>query len=244
MRVQLCGPTVIERGPERLESGLPGRQGRMLFAYLVLNRHRLTSRDELVEAVWPRELPAATDAGLNALLSKLRKLLGPDALEGRSSIRLRLGEARIDLEVAVEAAARAESQVALKAWKLAWGPALAALFTAEREFLPGEDAPWIDEQRRVLAELRLRALEAYALPRHWGVGETELTAAARAARQLVRLAPLRESGYQLLMEALARQGNAAEALRVYSEICTVLRDELGASPCAATQAVYAEILRA
>jgi len=242
-RIQLCGPTVIEWGGERLERRLPGRQGRLLFAYLVLNRHRLAGRDELVEALWPRRLPSATETGLNALISKLRRILGSGFVDGRSSLRLRLGEdAWVDVEAAEQAAHRAESQVALGGWKRAWSPSLVALFVAEREFLPGEDAPWIDEQRGQLAEVRLRALEAYAAAA-LGIGGTELPAAVRAGRQLVRLAPLRESGHQVLMRALASQGNAAEALRVYTELCEVLRDELGVSPCAATQAVYGQLLR-
>jgi DNA-binding SARP family transcriptional activator len=242
-RIQLCGPTVIERDGDRLEGRLPGRQGRLLFAYLVLNRHRLSSRDELVEAIWPHELPSATETGLNALISKLRKILGPGVLAGRSELRLLLGEdARIDVEVAAEAVHRAESQVALDGWKRAWGPSLVALFIAEREFLPGEDAPWISQQRHHLADVRLRALEAYAAAA-LGTGGTELPAAVRASRQLVRLVPLRESGYQLLMRALASQGNVAEALRVYTNLCDVLRDELGVSPCATSQAVYNHLLQ-
>ncbi len=226
-RIQLCGPTVIERAGERLEGRLPGRQGRLLFAYLVLNRHRLTGRDELVEALWPHELPSASEAGLNALISKLRKVLGPGVIDGRSSLRLR----------------RAESRVALGEWKRAWGPSLVALFVAEREFLPGEDATWIDEQRRQMKEVRIRALEAYAAAT-LGTGGTELPAAVRAGRQLVRLVPLRESGYRLLMQALASQGNVAEALLVYANLREVLRDELGVSPCATTQVVYHQLLRA
>jgi SARP family transcriptional regulator, regulator of embCAB operon len=242
-RIQLCGPTVIERGRERLDSLLPGRQGRLLFAYLVLNRHRLTSRDELVEALWPRQLPSASEVGLNALISKLRRILGPGVLDGRSSLRLRLGDdARVDVEVAREAVHRAESQVALGEWKRGWGPSLVALFIAEREFLPGEDAPWVEDQRLRLADIRLLALEAYAAAA-LGTGGTELPAAVRAGRQLVRLVPLRETGYQVLMRALACQGNVAEALRVYNNLCDVLRDELGVSPCATTQAVYDHLLR-
>jgi pentatricopeptide repeat protein len=118
-----------------------------------------------------------------------------------------------------------------------------ALFVAEREFLPGEDAPWVDEQRDHLADVRLRATEAYAAAAI-GTGGTELPAAVRAGRRLVRLAPLRESGYQILMRALADQGNVAEAFRVYADLSAVLRDELGVSPCASSQAVYDELLRA
>ncbi len=243
-RIQLCGPIVIERDSERLDSRLPGRQGRLLFAYLVINRRRPASRDELAAAIWPREPPSAADTGLNALISKLRKILGPGVIDGRASLRLQLGEdTQIDVEVAAEAVHRAESQVALGRWKLAWGPSLVAMFIAEREFLPGENAPWIDEQRYCLTEIRLRALETYAVAA-LGIGGTELPAAVRAGRQLVRLVPLRESGYQVLMRALACQGNVAEALSVYADLREVLRDELGVSPCATTQAVYDHLLRA
>ncbi len=76
---------------------------------------------------------------------------------------------------------------------------------AERDFLPGEDAPWIDEIRDQLTELRLRALECYAAA-GLGLGGTELAAAVRAGRQLPALAPLRESGYRYLMHALAAAG--------------------------------------
>ena len=242
-RIQLCGPTVIELAGERLEQHLPGRQGRLLFAYLVLKRHRPVGRDELIEAIWPEHRPSAADAGLNALISKLRKLLGTGVLDGRASLRLHLDKnALVDIEVATEAVHRGESQVALRDYKRAWGPSLAALFIAEREFLPGEDTPWIDEQRHTLAEIRLRALETYAAAA-LGTGGTELPAAVRASRLLIRLVPLRESGYQLLMQALAAQGNVAEALRVYTHLNDTLREELGVTPSATTQAVYNELLR-
>lgn len=233
---------MIEWRGERLEGRLPGRQGRLLFAYLVLNRHRLVSRDELIEALWPRESPAATQAGLNALLSKLRRTLGPGVIEGRSTLRLHLGtNSVVDVEEAVAAAHRAESRVALSEWTQAWGPSLVALFTAEREFLPGEDLPWVNDQRVQLADVRLRALEAYAAAA-LGTGGTELPAAVRAGRKLVRLVPLRETGYQILMRALAEQGNVAEALIVYSDLCAVLRDELGVYPSHSTQAIYQRLL--
>jgi SARP family transcriptional regulator, regulator of embCAB operon len=243
-RIQLCGPTVVERDGDRLDGRLPGRQGRLLFAYLVLNRHRLTGRDELAGAIWPQQLPAAAEAGLNSLISKLRKILGAGIINGRAALRLQLGEdVRVDVEAAAEAAHRAESQVALGHWTRAWGPSLTAVFIAEREFLPGEDAPWIGEQRQHLADIRLRALEAYAVAA-LGIGSTELPAAVRAGRQLVSLAPLRESGYQVLMRALASQGNVAEALHVHARLREILRDELGISPCAVTQAVYDQLLEA
>lgn len=241
-RVQLCGTTVVEKDGVRWEARLPGRQGRLLFAYLVLHRHRSCSRQELAQSLWGDELPNASEAGLNALVSKLRKSLWDGAVEGRQSLRAQLGpDAWVDVEAAEQAVHRAESRVAQQDWHGAWGSSLAALFIAERELLPDDEAAWIDEQRSRLWDIRLRSLEAYALAA-LGTGGTELPAAVRAGRRLVRLVPLRETGYQVLMRALARQGNVAEALRVHADLCRVLRDELGVSPSASTQVVYESLL--
>jgi len=242
LRIHLCGPLVIEREGRRLDRELPGRQGELVFAYLACNRHRPVHRSELVDAIWP-EPPAAADGALNALVSKLRRVLGAGAVDGRSTLQLRVENAWVDLESAAEAVHRAESAVAVGDWGRAWGPSLAALFTAQREFLPGHDRPWVDQERARLADIHLRALEAYGSC-CVEIGGTELAAGVRAGRELVRLAPLRESGYQLLMRALASQGNVAEASRVYTDLCATLRDELGVPPCAATRSVHDRILTA
>jgi DNA-binding SARP family transcriptional activator len=242
-RIQLCGALVIERDGRRCEARLPGRQGRLLFAYLALHRHRACSREELTTALWGVHASPAGDAGLNPLISKLRRGLGPDAVQGRTSLRLVLHpDAWVDVEVAEKAVHTAESRVALGNWPRAWGPALSALFISERVFLPGDEAEWIEERRAWLADIRVRALEAYAAS-GLGTGGTELAAAVRAGRLLIRLVPLREHGYQLLMEALAAQGNVAEALLVHATLCRLLRDELGVSPSAATRAVHEALLR-
>ena len=60
----------------------------------------------------------------------------------------------------------------------------------------------------------------------------------------MRLAPLRESGYQVLMRALDAQGNAADALPVYASLRDALRQELGVAPSAQAQAVYKQLNRA
>jgi DNA-binding SARP family transcriptional activator len=241
VRIQICGALVVECDGQRVDALLPGRQGRLLFTYLVVNRHRLIPRDEMAEALWREPDPDAVDARLNPLLSKLRKVFGPGTVEGRSTLRLCLPDAWVDLEAASDAVHRAESAIAQQDWAQAWGPALTALFVAERDILPGEDAPWIDEIRNQLTELRLRALECYAAT-GIGLGGTETAAAVRAARQLTRLAPLRESGYRYLMRALAAQDNLAEALDVYGRLSECLRDQLGVSPSQATRELYEELL--
>ena len=127
-------------------------------------------------------------------------------------------------------------------WHRAWAPARAALHTAERGFLEGHDAPWIDETRRSLDDIRMRALECVAEAGH-GLGGPEMAATERAGRALIKASPLRESGYLHLMRVLAARDNVAKALLVYDRLRCGLRDELGIPPGPRAQALHAELLR-
>ncbi len=241
MRIQICGSIVVEADGQRLEGALPSRQGRVLFAYLVHQRARAVPRSEIIEALWPDGGPEDRDGALNALLSRLRRALGSECVESRGNVRLVLPDASVDLEEADDAIHRAESAVVLEQWERAWAASLVAMVTVQRGFLPGEDAPWVDQVRRHLDGVELRALEAYGAAA-LGLGGTELAAARRAGSALVERAPLRESGYRLLMRALAAEDNQAEALRVYERLRCVLRDELGISPSSSSQQLYEDLL--
>jgi DNA-binding SARP family transcriptional activator len=92
-----------------------------------------------------------------------------------------------------------------------------------------------------LADVDARALESYATA-CLELGGAEGPAAERAARQLIELAPLRETGHLLLMRALAARGNVAEALTAYQILRTMLREELGVSPGPAIQEAYSRLL--
>ncbi|HEY0415124.1 MAG TPA: BTAD domain-containing putative transcriptional regulator [Gaiellaceae bacterium] len=231
-KVQLCGRFVVELDDRRVEAALPGRQGRLLLAYLVLHRARPVARDELVEALW-RD---GRNGGLAPLLSKLRRVVPFDGL------RPDLPGLRVDVEDAAAAVHRAESALALGRAAAAWAPAQIAMEISARPFLAGEEGAWVDAERRRLADVHVRALEAYAAAT-LGIGGTELAAAVRAGRSLVELEPYRESGHRLLMEALDRQGNTAEALIVYETLRRRLSGDLGVTPSAQTLELHRRLLR-
>jgi pentatricopeptide repeat protein len=123
----------------------------------------------------------------------------------------------------------------------AWGPAGIAYHVATRPFLTGLEAAWIDQWRRRLEEVRLRGLECFAAA-GLGLGGPALAQAEERARMLTELAPYRESGHRILMEALARRGNVAEALRAYERLRVLLREELGIAPSPTVQAVHRRLL--
>src|SRR3954449_3540233 len=243
-RIELCGRLLVEIDGEGLQGALPGRQGRLLFAYLVLNRDRPVRRDELVDALWSENgHPDSAEALLRPPLSRLRKALGPGRLEGRTELALVLpDDAWIDWEVAHAALARTREALGAGDHAAAWQAAGEAAEIASVGLLPGLEADWIDERRRELADLRVEALEAAAVAGA-ALGGAHLAAAERAARTAVEAAPFRESARAALMEVLRAGGNVAEALRAYEDLRVVLRDELGTTPGARVVALHDRLLR-
>jgi len=240
-RIQLCGRLVIELDGRRVEDALPGRQGRLLFGYLAAERLRASRRETLIELLWPGKAPDSCAASLRPLISRLRQILG-DALTGRSELRLVLPSgARVDIDRAALYLHDAESAVSLHRWEDAWMPAQIGWSITSREFLAGCDGDWVQERRRRLEVDHLRALQCIAAAGlHLGHGE--LPDAERAARSLIELAPYRESGYRLLMQALEIQGEVAEALLVYDRLRRVLREELGLAPGQEVQEIAERLL--
>jgi DNA-binding SARP family transcriptional activator len=138
-RIQVCGHLVVRIDGENVEAALPGRQGRLLLAYLVLNRDRPVRRDELIAALWGDDARVdAGDALLRPPLSRLRKALGAGRIDGRSEIALVLPDgAEVDWETAH--AALAATRAALRAGdhRTAYAEAQAAVDVANRGLLPG-----------------------------------------------------------------------------------------------------------
>lgn len=235
-RIQLCGRLVARIDGRRIEHELPGRQGRLAFAYLAAHRHRPVTREELIEALWDS---AGGSDRLSPVLSKLR---GVVPVEGRGDVRLVLPEgAWVDLEAASEGLHRAESAVARGDWRGAWGPGRVAQHVSARVFLPGEEGAWIDEQRRRLEQIHLRSLELVG-DACLRIGGGELATAERAVRSATALSPYSESAHRLLMQVLAARGNPAEALLVYDGLRVRLREELRTAPSEVTQALHRQLL--
>lgn len=241
-RVQVCGPLRVVTEGRDVSASLPCGQAGVLLTYLVVTRVRPTERDHLPAVLWGDAPPAAAHRVVAALLSRLRAVLGSEVLPPRGEPQLRLPEpARIDLELAHTAAHRADAAIAAGDWRSAWTAARIALYTAKRDFLPAVDLEWAAAERDELRDIRWRAWEAIG-ECGLGLGGAELVSSRRAGRALIREDPLRESGYRLAMRVALRQGNPAEALRIYESLRSRLADELGVDPGPHSRALFDEVL--
>ena len=243
-RIQLCGRLSVEIKGEQRADLLRGKQVPLLLAYLLLNRTRYVGREELIGALWPNQAPRSQDAALRTLLSRLRSAVGPQSLTGKNELLLTLPEpVWIDMEAAAVEVQRAEDTLDGGDARGAWALAQVPLNIASRGLLPGAQAAWLESRRRELEDIRRRALEVIGRA-GLSLGGSQLASVERAARNLIDAEPYRESGYVLLMQSLDAQGNVAEGLRVFDQLRTLLRNELGTNPSPETMAVHERLLRA
>lgn len=248
LRMHLTGRISVI-GPDGTldEEDLPGRQGRLLLAFLTLNGRHPVSRDSLAEVVWAGTPPTAWEPLLKSSVSRIRSALrriGADALLAGSggTYQLRLPhDAWVDLEAGVRAVDRAEAALRRQDVGQAWAEAAVASAITRRPFLPHEDAAWIDECRERLRSGRIRALDVLA--EAW-LARGDTAQALEAAVESTGLAPLRESSWRLQMRAHVAAGNHAEALRTFRECAVLLDRELGVGPAAETQELHGRIRRA
>jgi len=249
VKVFLAGRVAVEANGVLIdEERLPGRQGRLVFAYLVAEEGRPIPHDELAEAVWGDVPPATWEKALSVVVSKLRALLAQHGVDGGNVLTGAFGCYRLNLpqgtwvDIVAAADAAREAEAALAADDLDQAKALAARAAsiARRPFLPGEEGEWVEAKRRELADVLRRALGGLSDACLRSGDDAE---AAKWAEESIALEPYRDAGYRRLMAAHAAAGNRAEALRVYERCRRLLADELGAYPSPETESIYRQLLQ-
>jgi DNA-binding SARP family transcriptional activator len=243
--VRLLGRLGVEHGPRWLDgTALPGRQGRVVLAYLALSRHPV-ARDELADHVWPGALSTSWERDLSAVVSKVRAAL--DTIQVGSFLHGAFGcyelqlpsDSRVDADDVMRFVEEAES-----AWRRGQrDPAIAAAATsanlARRPLLPGEQGHWLERRRELLRDALLRALDVLVDGLAGGPFEAD---ALRYANEALGVDPYRESMYVRVMRLHLHRGDRAQAMRVYERCRAVLDRDLSVSPSPQTEAAYRDAM--
>jgi len=225
-----------------------GPLARVAFAYLVLERHRPVSRDELAEALWGEGLPPTWRSALRGVVSRLRAFLNAAGLRGSGVVsnvagcyQLRLpGSVIVDAEEMSDVLAEARSALDIGDPAEARHLAARAVQLCQSQFLAGARGNWVEHHQDLQADVHVQALELLA---DAAASEGDHRAALRASEQAVAMRPWRESAHQRVIAAHARSGNRGEALRAHERCRRTLMEELGVPPSPATEAVCAELLQ-
>lgn len=212
-----------EESGERLDELLD--QPKRLALLAVLAAHQASGpvrREQLVSLLWPHSSPGSARQALSTTLSRLRKTLGPSALNGRGEETIGLSGEHVRSDVA-------EFQRALEEER--FGDAVELYRGTFMEGFRPPDArafeEWMARRRDEYAHRAYRAaVEAAADAR-----EAEDPAAAEACLRKAReIEPLREEAARSLIQLFADRGDRASALRVYEELRDQLDEEVGLSP--------------
>jgi DNA-binding SARP family transcriptional activator len=199
-------------------------------------------RDRLLALLWPDSAPEAARKNLRNALWTIRKALGEDAVVS--------DDQQLALDAAVWTDVREISDFIPRGLSLVGSEISdrdeSAIELYRGPFLDGlqlDDAPdfeiWLTGERERFAQLYLRALTALvAAYQAQGDWQNVIAAATRALNQ----DNLQEPMYRALMEAHARLGERAQALREYDTLRATLSRELGVEPLAETDALRRAIL--
>ncbi|MGW6570249.1 BTAD domain-containing putative transcriptional regulator, partial [Streptomyces sp. NPDC054975] len=237
MRYSVLGPAQVHTA-DGSPVALGGARLRALLTALALRVDRTVLVGALVAEVWPDDPPADEVAALQALVGRLRRVLGREAVvSGPGGYRLAATSDDVDalrferlagegvraLDAGDPAGAARLLDEALGLWR---GPALADL--PDRTV---EAARW--EARRLDAR-RARFGAALAL----GEAASVLPELAALCEAHVLDEPLQA----LRIRALRATGREAEALASYESFRRALADSLGADPSPELRALHAELL--
>ncbi|MET8228879.1 BTAD domain-containing putative transcriptional regulator [Streptomyces sp. NPDC005301] len=236
MRYRILGVTQAE-DDQGTPIAMGGPRVRALLTALALRPDRTTTPETLIDEVWADDPPQDAPAALQALVGRLRRALGKDAvISGPGGYRLAAARDDVDLYVferlvrdAKTALARGDARTAadglreaLALWR---GPALADL--PDRDAATRAEALRLEATRtRLAADLRLgRAPDVVPELR-------ELTAAH----------PYDEPLHALLIHALRDAGRHADALAAYETARRALLEGLGTDPGPELRALHGELL--
>jgi DNA-binding SARP family transcriptional activator len=250
VRVSLTGRLEVETDSTTLDATrLPGRQGRVVLAYLVAERDRPVPSEELAEALWGTAPPPTWRPALRGLVSKVRGFLEALELPADDMLTSSSGcyqlalpdDATVDVELAAAEADAAERALAGGDLERARSAATTARVLAGRPLLPGQEGPWVERRRAAWHEVLVRALQVLV---DVGLADGRGELAVQSATQLVGLEPFRESAHLRLLRAHAMAGDRGEALRAYDRCRRLLAAELGVDPSPELETAYLELLRA
>ncbi|MEU9983214.1 BTAD domain-containing putative transcriptional regulator [Streptomyces sp. NPDC050856] len=237
MRISVLGPTQVHRADG---SAVPvgGARLRALLTVLALRAGRTVPVGLLIDEVWDGEPPADAPGALQALVGRLRRVLGPGAVASAAG-GYRLGARPDDVDLhrferlaakgvrALEAGDPAGAVTALDDALALWrGRALTDLPDGAAEAARWEARRHEARRARLTAQLALGRTHE-ALP--------ELAA-------LCGEFPLDEPLQALRIRALRAAGRAAEALAAYETVRRHLASDLGTEPGPRLRALHAELL--
>jgi DNA-binding SARP family transcriptional activator len=234
---RILGPFEVESAGGPLD--IAGAKRRGLLALLVANANETVSRDRIVDSLW-QDSRDAGDHTIQTYVSQLRKLFEDEVTIATSPARgysLKVDRSSVDAARFLDQARSAEQEAGIEMRRALLQGALAQWRGPALEDFAGME--WADAVAQGLNRRRLEVIEQ-RVEADLVLGRAREVVAE--LEELVRIYPLAEPMWALRIVALYQCGRQADALRAFSEVRSILKDELGIEPSRALAELERRIL--
>jgi DNA-binding SARP family transcriptional activator/tetratricopeptide (TPR) repeat protein len=222
---------------------VPVGKARRVLAVLAHRQGEFVPVDHLIDALWEDGPPGRAGRNVAALVSRLRRALGRDLIDGSAAgYRLPADRVDVDLHEAIALVATAELELGHGRFAMAAtsGEMATKLLDNDVAMAGEHEDTWIRELREAVASLLHRARVA------WSAAALELGSydtAVQVASAVLHTDPFDEGACRTVMLAHQRAGRPAAALVAYRSLCESLSEHLGIDPSPATRALHLAVLR-
>ncbi|HEX8519846.1 MAG TPA: BTAD domain-containing putative transcriptional regulator [Pseudonocardia sp.] len=221
---------------------LGGPRQKAVLARVLVGAAEAVSVEQIVEDVWAERSAESTVASVHAYVSRLRRLLGGDAIPRRAGrylldrrvVAVDADQFGHDVNQGQAALARGDDDAAAEILQMAL-----ARWRGPDPFGPMGEAHFLAAPAAKLEELRVLAAEALADAQLRRGRATEHVA---LLQELAERDPLRESVVVRLVSALYAAGRQADALAAFERCRRALAEQLGVDPTPALRRVHATVL--
>jgi DNA-binding SARP family transcriptional activator len=232
--IRLLGPVEVDVDGRALT--VDTRKAIALLAYVSVLR-RPVSRETLTTLLWPDSSDHDGRGALRRTLSVLRSGLGSSGLSvSRTTVEIDPDAVRVDLDRfrSLVNTARSHTHIGTAACSECRTTLEGAVAIARGPFMEGfslRDSETFDEWQSAEREVYQREL-AGALERLVGeqIAASAWERAISSGQRWLGLDALHEPAHRALMEAYARSGESAAAIRQYRDAVAILDRELGVAP--------------
>ena len=217
-----------------VEKNVSSTKARAILAFVSLSENTHVPRDLLCNMLWTDAEPERARTSLRQTLRRLKADLGPD---GETVLEVARNTVSIRPDVLCS-----QPEMILQTIKNGLIPKLllgdldaVEQFLADLDGISVDLDSWIAVQRRLFRDRLSNAISSFASDAE------DCSDRATAARALLTLNPTNEFAVQVLMKALVESGQAAAALNAFTELDTLLREELDFEPSEETIRLNAAI---
>lgn len=237
--VRALGPgRILNNGTEIPRAGWETPRAREILLFMV--DRAPVPRDVVLQTFWPDKPPARASANLHQTLYRLRRTLGYETVIVEDQTCRLAPDLSLNYDVA-RFEVKARAALALPASDLRRSGMLAtAIARYTGEYLADMAVEWVLERRRMLSDLSVQILSAYADEL---MNLTRYSQAREVLAKAIAADHLRDDLHERMLICLARMGRRHEVVDYYRRYRETLRAELGLDPPPEMRALYAQLIQ-